>query len=216
MSRSQQGALRCGRVAAAAAAAAQFAGKRVLDLGCGYGWHCIYAAEGGARSVLGNRHLAEDARGGQGEDGGAAGGVPPCRDGGPRLPRRELRHSVKLFWLYTMCATSARWRKDRRLAERWRGPYVFSVEHPVFTAEGSQDWYYDGEGKILHFPVDNYYYEGERMRASSAKHVVYHRTLTTYLDTLLQNGLSLRRIVGRSPRGKCAPCRGWRTRYAAR
>ena len=30
-----------------------FAGKRVLDLGCGYGWHCIYAAEHGARSVLG-------------------------------------------------------------------------------------------------------------------------------------------------------------------
>ena len=24
-----------------------FAGKRVLDLGCGYGWHCLYAA--GAR-----------------------------------------------------------------------------------------------------------------------------------------------------------------------
>ena len=21
-----------------------FAGKRVLDLGCGYGWHCSYAA----------------------------------------------------------------------------------------------------------------------------------------------------------------------------
>lgn len=30
-----------------------FNGKRVLDLGCGYGWHCIYAAENGANFVLG-------------------------------------------------------------------------------------------------------------------------------------------------------------------
>lgn len=30
-----------------------FSGKRVLDLGCGYGWHCRYAAEHGAKSVLG-------------------------------------------------------------------------------------------------------------------------------------------------------------------
>lgn len=28
-------------------------GKRVLDLGCGYGWHCRYAAEQGAAQVLG-------------------------------------------------------------------------------------------------------------------------------------------------------------------
>ena len=28
-------------------------GKDVLDLGCGYGWHCRYAAEQGAKRVLG-------------------------------------------------------------------------------------------------------------------------------------------------------------------
>ena len=28
-------------------------GKTVLDLGCGYGWHCKYAAQQGAESVLG-------------------------------------------------------------------------------------------------------------------------------------------------------------------
>ena len=30
-----------------------FAGRRVLDLGCGYGWHCIYALEHGAAAVTG-------------------------------------------------------------------------------------------------------------------------------------------------------------------
>lgn len=30
-----------------------FQGKNVLDLGCGYGWHCIYAKEQGAENVIG-------------------------------------------------------------------------------------------------------------------------------------------------------------------
>lgn len=30
-----------------------FQGKRVLDLGCGFGWHCRYAIEHGAVHVLG-------------------------------------------------------------------------------------------------------------------------------------------------------------------
>lgn len=40
-------------------------GKRVLDLGCGYGWHCRYAAEQGAAQVLGidlSRKMVEEAR----------------------------------------------------------------------------------------------------------------------------------------------------------
>ena len=40
-----------------------FEGKRVLDLGCGFGWHCRYAVEQGAASVvsvdLSERMLAE-------------------------------------------------------------------------------------------------------------------------------------------------------------
>ena len=30
-----------------------FQSKRVLDLGCGFGWHCRFAAENGAKSVIG-------------------------------------------------------------------------------------------------------------------------------------------------------------------
>ena len=81
-----------------------------------------------------------------------------------------------------------------RKISRWTVPggnFVFSAEHPVFTASGSQDWYYDAEGNILHFPVDNYYYEGEREAVFLGERVIkYHRTLTTYLNTLLVNGLN--------------------------
>ena len=86
---------------------------------------------------------------------------------------------------------------------RWLAPggrFVFSVEPPVFTAYGSQDWYYGPDGEILHFPVDNYYLEGPREAVFLGERVVkYHRTLTTYLDALLQNGFQILRVVEPPP-----------------
>ena len=77
---------------------------------------------------------------------------------------------------------------------------IFSVEHPVFTAYGSQDWYYDDRGEILHFPVDNYYYEGKREALFLGEKVIkYHRTLTTYVNSLLQNGFMLEGLVEPAP-----------------
>lgn len=80
------------------------------------------------------------------------------------------------------------------------GAFVFSVEHPVFTSRGDQDWCYDEEGRILHFPVDRYYYEGERDAVFLGEHVTkYHRTLTTYLNTLLVNGFAFKNIIEPQP-----------------
>ena len=80
------------------------------------------------------------------------------------------------------------------------GEFVFSVEHPVFTSHGTQDWYYDKDGNILHFPVDNYYYEGKREAVFLGEKVIkYHRTLTTYLNTLLQNGFMFQHIIEPQP-----------------
>lgn len=77
---------------------------------------------------------------------------------------------------------------------------MFSCEHPVFTAEGRQDWFYDKEGNILHFPVDNYYYEGKRSAVFLGENVIkYHRTLTTYLNTLLDCGFQIKRVVEPAP-----------------
>lgn len=176
-----------------------FAGLRVLDLGCGYGWHCIYAAEHGADFVLGtdiSQKMLEVA----GRKARHPNIQYECRamedlafeDGSFDLVLSSLAfHYVEDF--KSLAERIARWLKPG-------GWLVFSVEHPVFTSYGTQDWYYDENGKILHFPVDRYYMEGRRDAVFLGERVTkYHRTLTTYLDTLLQNGLTIRRIVEPRP-----------------
>ena len=65
MDRSKRGLAGAGEWQAFQKMLPDFSGKRVLDLGCGYGWHAAYAAERGARSVLGidiSRKMLEVAR----------------------------------------------------------------------------------------------------------------------------------------------------------
>lgn len=173
--------------------------KKVLDLGCGYGWHCKYAADHGAEYVLGldisHKMLA----------------VAKERNSAPQIdyqciamedlsfPDRTFDvvlsslafHYVRDFGM--LLNNISKWLKSG-------GEFVFSVEHPVFTSYGTQDWYYDANGNILHFPVDNYYYEGKREAIFLGEQVIkYHRTLTTYLNTLLQNGFELQHIIEPQP-----------------
>lgn len=176
-----------------------FLGKRVLDLGCGYGWHCIYAAEHGAASVTGidiSEKMLKTAKEKNGHEK-----IEYRRNAMEDLDFPEESFDVVLSSL------AFHYVKDfEALAEkisRWTvtgGQFVFSAEHPVFTAYGTQDWYYDEEGKILHFPVDRYFYEGKRDAVFLGEQVVkYHRTLTTYLNTLLENGFVLRHIIEPKP-----------------
>ena len=53
MSRSQQGLDGAGEWHQLQPMFPEMTGKDVLDLGCGYGWHCKYAADHSAKSVLG-------------------------------------------------------------------------------------------------------------------------------------------------------------------
>ncbi|MBM6680250.1 class I SAM-dependent methyltransferase [Pseudoflavonifractor capillosus] len=176
-----------------------FSGKRVLDLGCGYGWHCGYAAGHGAAYVLGtdlSEKMLETAR---------------IKNSAPAIQYRRSAMEDLAFpegsFDVVLSSLALHYVRDfGPLAEnifRWLTPggtFVFSAEHPVFTAYGSQDWYYGPDGEILHFPVDNYYYEGERDAVFLGEHVVkYHRTLTTYLNTLLSCGFRLKRVVEPQP-----------------
>lgn len=80
------------------------------------------------------------------------------------------------------------------------GDLVFSVEHPVFTAYGTQDWHYDDNGNHLHWPVDKYFSEGMRETVFLDEKVIkYHRTLTTYLNCLIMAGFEITGVVEPKP-----------------
>ena len=199
MHRSQEGLAGAGEWPELQKLLPDFSGRRVLDLGCGYGWHCKYASDHGASLVVGtdlSEKMLEQAE---------------RRNSGPAVEYRraameELEFPAESFDVVLSSLAFHYVRDFGLLAERisgWLSPsgvLVFSVEHPVFTAYGSQDWYYGANGEILHFPVDNYYLEGTRDALFLGEHVTkYHRTLTTYLDTLLQNGFDLQRVVEPQP-----------------
>lgn len=199
MDRSQKGLKGAGEWSELQKVLPDFAGKRVLDLGCGYGWHCRYAAEHGAAYVLGT-DISEKMLAIAGEKNGHE------RVEYRRGAMEDLEFADGAFDI-VVSSLAFHYVKDfgplvERIA-RWLAPggdFVFSAEHPVFTAYGTQDWYYDENGTILHFPVDRYFYEGERDAVFLGEHVTkYHRTLTTYLNTLLQNGLELHDVIEPQP-----------------
>lgn len=176
-----------------------FEGKRVLDLGCGYGWHCRYAAEHGAKEVLGTDISAKMLQ--TAKERNSHSSVCYQRTAMEDLVFDEGRFDVVLSSLAfhyvedfeALAANISKWLKPG-------GDFVFSVEHPVFTAYGSQDWYYNEAGEILHFPVDNYYYEGKRDAVFLGEPVrKYHRTLTTYFKALTGNGFDVTDMVEAGP-----------------
>lgn len=176
-----------------------FDGKRVLDLGCGFGWHCRYAVERGATFALGidlSEKMLEKAR---------------EINTSPRIEYKRMAiedfdfrpetfdvviSSLTFHYLESfdaVCAGVYRCLSDG-------GSFVFSVEHPIFTAYGSQDWVYDAEGKPLHWPVDRYFSEGLRHARFLGEDVSkYHKTLTTYVNGLLKAGFRITDLVEPQP-----------------
>lgn len=176
-----------------------FRGKRVLDIGCGFGWHCVYAAEHGARSVLGT-DISEKMLAAAKEKTG----FPNVTY--QRLAMEDLGFPPDSFdvvisslaFHYTPDFGDVCGRISRCIT--LGGDFVFSVEHPVFTAQGSQEWHFDHEGRPAHWPVDRYYDEGRRDAIFLGQQVTkYHKTLTTYLNTLLQTGFSITGVVEPQP-----------------
>lgn len=202
MSRSKQGLSGAGEWETLERVLPDFKEKRVLDLGCGYGWHCIYAAEHGAERVVG-ADISEKM-------------IGVAREKSAGLPieyqvmsMEDLEFSEDSFDVVLSSLAFHYLESFEDIAKKvntWLkkgGEFIFSAEHPVFTAYGTQDWFYNKDGTILHFPVDNYYYEGKREAVFLGEKVTkYHKTLTTYLNGLLENGFVITHVIEPKPTEK--------------
>lgn len=176
-----------------------FHGKRVLDLGCGFGWHCRYAVEQGASSVVGldisekMLKIAEEKNG----DPAITYIKTPIED--IDFPPDSFDIVLSSLAFHYIVSFEDICKKVNSCLSS-NGAFVFSVEHPVFTAYGTQDWYYDADGNKIHWPVDRYFSEGYRTATFLGEEVrKYHKTLTTYVDGLLTNGFRLDRLVEPQP-----------------
>ncbi|MCC8116029.1 MAG: class I SAM-dependent methyltransferase [Planctomycetes bacterium] len=174
-------------------------GKRVLDLGCGFGWHCRYAVENGAASAVGVDLSANM----------IAGARERTRE--PNITYvqaaiEDVRYPADSFDL-VVSSLALHYVMDYRdvYASVWSmlapgGDFVLSVEHPIFTAEGSQAWVTDKDGAIRHWPVDRYFEEGVREAVFLGVTVTkYHRTVASYIGGLLDAGFVLTGVVEPEP-----------------
>lgn len=179
-----------------------FKGKRVLDLGCGFGWHCMWALQHGASKVVGvdiSKNMLEKAR--QMDTTSSIEYIQmPIED--IDFPDGSFDVVISSLAFHYVASFDEMAKKINRLLSQG-GSFVFSVEHPVFTAYGSQQWINDDAGNLLHWPVDRYFEEGKREAVFLGEKVVkYHKTLTTYINGLLRNGFVIKELKEPMPQEK--------------
>ncbi len=168
-------------------------GRRIVDLGCGYGWFCRWAREAGAADVLGvdvSDKMLDRAR--------SALVDPAITYARADLETIEL--SVNRFDLaYSSLVLHyiedvARLMREVHESLVPGGYLVFSIEHPMFMAPRNAGWKLDAEGHHT-WPVDSYLAEGPRTTEWFTPGVVkYHRTLATTLNHMIAAGFTIAHV----------------------
>ena len=190
LARSVQGLDGAGESPALRAMLPEIAGRRVVDLGCGFGWFCRWAREAGAASVLG-LDLSEKMLARAATDTTD----PAISYARADLDRLEL--GAGAFDLaYSSLALHYLESLDRVIASVHAalapgGHFVFSVEHPIYTAPSQAGFIAAEDGRTI-WPLDSYLMEGQRVTNWFAPGVVkFHRTVGTYVTALLAAGFTL-------------------------
>jgi SAM-dependent methyltransferase len=176
-------------------------GKRVVDLGCGFGWFARYARSAAAASVLGldiSENMIARAKADT-QDEAISYEIADLET--LELPEAsfDFAHSSLAFHYIRdfgrLAATI-----HRALVPGSR--FVFTIEHPIFMAPSNAGWSRDADGRRI-WPLDNYAVEGGRTTDWLAKGVVkYHRRLGTTVNMLISAGFRIRHVEEWAPSEK--------------
>jgi SAM-dependent methyltransferase len=173
-------------------------GKRLLDLGCGFGWVARWAMTQGAVSVLGV-DLSENM-------------LARARAETADFHVHYLKADLESFELpqdtfdVAFSSLALHYVEDlpRLVGQVFRslaspGHFVFSIEHPIYMASMRPGWLATDDGGRT-WPVDHYAVEGPRVTDWLARGVrKQHRTLGATLNRLIDAGFAIRRVVEWSP-----------------
>jgi SAM-dependent methyltransferase len=173
-------------------------GKSVLDFGCGFGHFARQARAAGATRVTAldvSRNMLDEA---------ARLTADPAityihcsiEEYVPEPNSIDLvASSLSLHYVANYPAVATRV-FDALRAKGW---FVFSVEHPICTANPA-GWIRDGAGQALHWPLDNYQQEGWRDTTWFVEGVKkYHRTVASYVNGLTGAGFRIEHLVEPMP-----------------
>ncbi|QHB32975.1 class I SAM-dependent methyltransferase [Yersinia canariae] len=167
------------------------AGRKVVDLGCGYGWFCQYARLQGAAEVLGidvSERMLNRAK-------------EMTADEGITYRQEDLENTKLPQQMYHLAYSSLALHYIKALPELLTtiynallpgGNFIFSAEHPIYTAPKQPGWLIADDGQKS-WPVNSYQAEGERVTNWLAEGVIkQHRTLGTYINLLIEHGFIIR------------------------
>jgi SAM-dependent methyltransferase len=167
--------------------------RKVLDLGCGFGWFCRWARQQGAAHVLGIDVSAKMLARARADTVGQAITYTRVDMEKLELPTDSfdvVYSSLALHYVENLSGLMSQ--THRSLVPG--GTLVFSVEHPIFTAPSEPNWSLNGAGCKI-WPLDGYLDEGSRSTDWLAKGVVkQHRTLATYVNMLIQIGFVISHV----------------------
>jgi SAM-dependent methyltransferase len=171
------------------------AGLRVLEFGCGTGELCRELLTAGAAKVTGV-DLSEKMLACARQFGGDVWYVHSAIEefDAPAVSYDLVVSSLALHYVEDYPAVV-------RKVVKWLSPggyFIFSIEHPIATAAQGihPGWVRDKSGNRLYWTVDCYQDEGKRESTWYVPGVIkYHRTFATTLNTLIDHGFAIARVL---------------------
>ncbi len=174
-------------------------GKYVLDLGCGYGWHCKYAEEQGASKILGIDSSSKMIDFAKNRNSGKLITYSVCSIDDYEYPFQKWDFVLSNLAFHYISDLDSVFKNIYKTLKD-EGILLFNIEHPVFTAGINQDFAYDSDCKPTYWPLDDYFINGERNTTFLECDVLKHHHTISYLFTnLLNNGFIIESVIEPTP-----------------